>query len=586
MHFLKTNGIFLSSGLSILYGLIHLYSGVLLELFSTNKLLLDNFDSNLIVWIFERNYIAIKSFDFINFWNASSFYPHSNTLAYSDSMISGQLFYFPLRIIGLEPLTCIYFTLISIMVIAVISLDFLLTKYYEYSTIERLLFIIISLFALSMVNFFGHYQLIAFQLSPSFFVLLMSYLNKPSNKKLILLTILFIFISSFASYFAPMAFAISFLVMIFFYKFNLDKYKQLFKSLNEKDKKWICLSILVILIFFIIQIKPYLSIPKLNSFEDYMNVATQYSARPWSLIQASPKSLVYPMFEFKFVGIHGYWERAYFPGILGILSIILFYIFKFKEISYERYHNEAKLYSIFLISLYVLSLGPMIKIPSLLLELLKNSDELKNFKIHLPFYYLAKFLPGLENVRAPGRFGMMMTVSFAFMTIYVTRILTKKINKKNIIYSLLIIFFIYENQIKVTEYEYEMKNKEFIKHISVIIKKHEPTLTLPYTKASHLKTIKNYMDILNASNIHRGRTVAGYGARTTKESNEIAHIDNEYKSSKADIITIVNWSIENNIKYLIVLDDQYISDLMSLTNKKYKLKYKEKSRALFEINLK
>ena len=185
MHFLKTNGIFLSSGLAILYGLIHLYSGVLLELFSTNKLLFDNFDSNLIVWIFERNYIAIKSFDFINFWNASSFYPHSNTLAYSDSMISGQLFYFPLRIIGLQPLTCLYFTLISIMVIAVISLDFLLTKYYEYSTIERLLFIIISLFALSMVNFFGHYQLIAFQLSPSFFVLLMSYLNKPSNKKLI-----------------------------------------------------------------------------------------------------------------------------------------------------------------------------------------------------------------------------------------------------------------------------------------------------------------------------------------------------------------------------------------------------------------
>ena len=109
MHILKKNGIFFSSGVAIIYGLIHLYSDILLDIFSTNKLLFDNFDTNLIVWIFERNYIALKSFDLMNFWNASSFYPYSNTLAYSDSMISGQLFYFPLRLIGLEPLTCIYF---------------------------------------------------------------------------------------------------------------------------------------------------------------------------------------------------------------------------------------------------------------------------------------------------------------------------------------------------------------------------------------------------------------------------------------------------------------------------------------------
>lgn len=56
-----------------------------------NVLWASDFDPGLMYWIVEWGYhIFFEEFNSTNFWNANSFYPNSNTLAYSDGVRSGQ----------------------------------------------------------------------------------------------------------------------------------------------------------------------------------------------------------------------------------------------------------------------------------------------------------------------------------------------------------------------------------------------------------------------------------------------------------------------------------------------------------------
>jgi len=66
----------------------------------------DNFDPMLLKWILEWGYHSLFILnDPANFYNANSFFPHANSFAYSDALLSAQIVYSPLRLMGVYVLT-------------------------------------------------------------------------------------------------------------------------------------------------------------------------------------------------------------------------------------------------------------------------------------------------------------------------------------------------------------------------------------------------------------------------------------------------------------------------------------------------
>ena len=75
----------------------------------------DDFDGQLLYWIFNWGYHAISTGKWSSFFDANIFHPHPNTFAYSDSLLAAQLFYTPLRALGVAPVSAIHLTLILVV---------------------------------------------------------------------------------------------------------------------------------------------------------------------------------------------------------------------------------------------------------------------------------------------------------------------------------------------------------------------------------------------------------------------------------------------------------------------------------------
>src|SRR5450759_384042 len=100
----------------------------------------DNFDSKLIYWIVNWGYhILFEARQPLNFWNANSFFPESQTLAYSDSILSIQLLFSPLRAIGFQPLQSLYLSLAGFTIAGCFFTERALRRLGIFSNLEVIL---------------------------------------------------------------------------------------------------------------------------------------------------------------------------------------------------------------------------------------------------------------------------------------------------------------------------------------------------------------------------------------------------------------------------------------------------------------
>ncbi len=82
------------------------------------------YDPKFLYWTFQWVYHALfEQWDWLNLYNANQYFPHDNTLAFSDPMLSAMVLYAPLRWIGLAPLTAIYLTLMGICMVGSVLTD-------------------------------------------------------------------------------------------------------------------------------------------------------------------------------------------------------------------------------------------------------------------------------------------------------------------------------------------------------------------------------------------------------------------------------------------------------------------------------
>ncbi len=468
-----------------------------LETKGLNALWDDNFDSRLVLWIFERNYLSLTNLPFSEFWNANQFYPTEGSLAFSDSIIAGQIVYLPMRLMGYTPLESLYLTFFVIIFISTYLIVSIGHKILQLTVMEWIIFCFICQFSLTATNFLGHYQLFAFQLAPAFFLMLYSMLLLPTGKKLIGLTLLFITISSFATYFAPMSVSIVIIILTILVLFNRGKLLNIILSYSNY-KVSIIISAILLGLFFYVQLLPYVKIlgelPPQNMAETKV-----YSAKLMSLINApSPKSEIY-----KANIVNGYWEYSYFPGFVILFGSLIGIIFLI-----QIGEKDKKLLLIFLLilssSALILSYGPYFK----------SSLFGQEFIVPLPFYILAKILPGFENIRAPGRFGAFLTLPLAFFFISAVKEI-KIVRVRFLCVPIIFALIIYDSRVTARLYSFDATISPFYQKVKQVVNYREPTLILPLHKDSHLNTILNYMDQLHISNQTGLWVVAGYGAKST-----------------------------------------------------------------------
>lgn len=520
----------------------------------------DDFDSRLIYWIVNWGYhILFEQRQPFNFWNANSFYPNTMTLAYSDSLLGMQLLFAPLRMLGFSPLPSLYLTLAGLCIIGAVLTEYALHRTGYFSFAERLLITFSAHFSLSVTSFLVHYQLFGFQLAPSFFLFLYLYLRDLKRKDLFVLVSLFVVGISIAMYLAPMLFVLCILVSV---PLVLGQIKGLgIKQLLRKvGMRSVGIFVAGVLVIYFVQVKPYLEIAQgfpRQSFEE----TALYSADLSSiLVGVSKFSFWYGPIEYS---VYGAWEYAIFPGFvlltlsafygIGILGRLVkrYFISSRCNSAFQKLREDAisipgdfVLYmAILFVSAMVLSWGPYYK-----------SDH----SIRLPFFYLAEFVFGLSDVRAPGRFGMFIPLPLAVFAVTFLRISVIHRSAHRWIVLLFTFLIVVESFPRFSVFPFSVDGEGIYQRVSQEIKVGTPLLELPVFGRDHFETIRIAMQQLDGSTIHWGKLMVGYGSnKTTAQYKHLLYLDKLIQEDLADPIEILDFGRQYGISHFLIHLNHY-----------------------------
>jgi len=504
-----------------------------------NVLWADGFDSKLEYWIANWGYhILFEQKHPLSFWNANSFFPNRGTLAYSDSLLGMQLLFSPLRMLGIPPLTSLYMALAGVCIIGTILTQYALYRMGYFSLVERILITFCAHFSLSVISFFIHYQLFGFQLAPPFFLFLYLYLQELKERDLFILVSLFAIGISFAMYLAPMLFVLS-IPMCAPMVLKQIKYlgiPQLFQKIGVRGIGVVATSMLVL---YFVQVRPYFKIADTFSKQSFEETAI-YSANFFSIFTSFSKfSFWYSPTEDP---VYGAWEYAYFPGFVLLVLGGLYFVWTLGIIAKDRFilwrehsypdrvqqlrresnspiPSDFILYMVILfLSAIALSWGPYYKL---------------DHSIHFPFYYLSKFVFGLRDVRAPGRFGMFFALPLAVFVVAFLRISVSSNKVRHWVAFLVTLLIIVESFPAFPLYPFSVDSDGVYKRVCQVIKPGTLLIELPVLGKDNFETIKITMEQLDGSTIHWARLVVGYGAKTTSEYTALLETDRRIQDELA-----------------------------------------------------
>ena len=506
----------------------------------------DYTDAPLIYWIVNWGYhVLFELRQPLSFWNANSFYPHQLTLAYSDSILSIQLFFAPLRFLGVNPLMALYLSLGGVCI-----LGFLLTQYGLYrlnifSTAEVIFIAFAAHFGLSMVVFFVHYQLFGFQIAPAFFIFFYLYLRDYQLKDLLITLSLYVFGVLFAMYLAPMLFTIALISGIPLVLIRLRKRKPI-KYIQDIGLRGPLIAAGSAFILYWIQFRPYLEVG--NNFPAHSLAEKRvYSANLSSLITGI--SFFSKWYSSYAKDIYGAWEYEYFPGLvllgLSVLFVMLLfiYILRKKKNSFAELDPNLLLYlSIVFISSIVLSWGPLYK---------------PDHTIKLPYYYLSKIILGLNSVRAPGRFGMFIGLPLGVFAVYSLRLLIDNKKWRQVVASFFLCLLMVESLTAFPAYPFQLDPEGVYSSISQEIPSGTPLIELPVSGKDSIESARIASEQLKESTFYWGWLVTGYGGQTTPEFQELLNLDKDVQNDDSSPQVIITFAEKYKIHYLLIHFDRY-----------------------------
>lgn len=407
---------------SFLFLFSFVFRSLLLNL-STN--LIDWMDYPLMLWIMYQSISKILILDFSNFFSTNAFYPHTNTLFFSDLLLPQAVAALPFFALSKN-------LILSFNIVFIIT--FILNYLSSYLFWERifksaLLAFIGSIFLVFSPFFhleLSHFQMLSFW--PSLFCLYFLWEKEYKLKNLVIAG-LFLSLQFLTGVYLAVYLIIT--ILIFY----------LLQYLIPGKKKTALLGFFVVFIVFLsvcmIFIKGYSDTKKTYNIQRDIREYIQYSAHLSDYIFTnSINSLVHksaPMKTWNDLNKHFIGVLSSFPGFLffvlasaGLFSVI----WKKGEISLcITLNREKAFFAILMLCGFILSLGPRLSF---------NGNY-----AHIPLpFALYKILPLFEITRVPARWSFIFFFAVIFFSLAGIVKLQKKFKPAFIATLVLVIFFL------------------------------------------------------------------------------------------------------------------------------------------------
>lgn len=514
----------------------------------------DDYDARLLHWIAAWGYHAlVEGGSLSQFWNAPAFYPHSHTLAFSDSLISAQLFYTPLRLAGIGEFPSLYLTLALGSISACVLSSIALSRITGFTALEQALIIYASHFGLNIIGYLPHYQLFGFQFAFPYFLYLYLTLRDAQRFDLYACVVCFCLAVGFATYLGPMLATIT--AFLFVFTFLKPFRDRTFRGCIRK-LGWPSLAVAagMLALLFCVQLLPYLRVSSLMQPAS-IHEAAQYSARPFSLLAPvqGGNSLWYSP---RAVAQFGDAERAFFPGFLITYSMVLFLFLK-AGVNWRMIDLRTPLaaglppglvrYMVaLLVCSFVLALGPYIPPYSWLA---------------LPYQILSWIVPGLERVRAPGRFGIFIGLPAACLAVGLIRSLAVSEPSRRKIAALFAFLVLVESLPFYRTFAFEQDAKGAYRMLRNVMPPNSPLVELPVAGGDALRTLRRVTEQLHGTLIHQGKVMVGYGATSTAEAQALSVLDLQLQRGKSRPHDIVAFADRFEIRWFLIHLDRYTPQL-------------------------
>jgi len=184
-------------------------------------------------------------------------------------------------------------------------------------------------------------------------------------------------------------------------------------------------------------------------------------------------------------------------------------------------------------------------------------------EIKFPYYYLLKVFPGLDNIRAPGRFGMFISLPLSIFIVALVQIIFTSTKLKNLIVITLLVAVIIESLPSYDIYQLSTDPQGVYQKIAEIDLSEAPLIELPVKTEAHFATLHNILDQLVGSTYHWNKLFVGYGSKFPDEYYNFLRIDKQIQDYETTPRRMFNFGIRYGVtNYLIHLDeyDQEIAD--------------------------
>src|SRR3989344_3091040 len=363
----------------------------------------DWYDTPYIVWLIIQNTDKLKALNFIVLFNTNAFYPHHNTLFFSDTYLPQSLMALPVSFFTTNPIL-IFNLLFFAMLILNYFCAFLLWQ--QIFKKEKIAFFgaLLLVFSPFFTSTLSHFQLMAYFLFLFCFLCIFKNQDQPKIRYLVM---------------AGVSLALQFLAGVYlsvFLLFSLALY-YLIRLIVTKNIKLISKNLGVILLIFVlidgVFINKYLEVKKNYQVKRDIKEYIQYSAHVTDYIFSNNiNSLIHTsslIKKWNSFNKHNWGELAVFPGFL-LLTLSFLSLISLKKNQKEinigvRLNSERAFFLLLMLVGLIFSFGPRI--------------NFNGYYAHLPSPYtlIIKTLPFIEVVRVSARWSFIFYLGMIYFAL-------------------------------------------------------------------------------------------------------------------------------------------------------------------------
>lgn len=512
--------------------------------------LIDWLDYPFIVWVMNQNINHISSLDFANLFNTNAFYPHTNTLLFSDLILPQSIMALPFSVVLDNSILVFNLVFFATLILNYLS-SFLFWKIIFKNDVICFVGGILVVFSPFFHTQLSHFQMLSYW--PLFFSLY--FVFKDSHKpdiKYQIITGALLAIQFLASVY--LAIFLLF-VLSMYYLTNLiheRKFRHTFRRVAIVVFTFLILDAVFLNAYldtwsmYDIQREPSEYVKYSANLSDYM-----FSGKINSLIHESWIANRWNSFDKHTLG-----EKAVSPGFLlsicGLFGLITITKTESKaEIKFSL-SRERTFFLLLILGGFLFSLGP---------RLIFNGT---NSDIPLPYHFILKYIPLIDSIRTPARWSFLVYVGIIYFALVFIREIT---SRYKILVSIILLLIVVEYiPVRMSTHEEVHLTKQYQALKEICVDETQVLLEVPithYGAGDNIADGLNYISKIHLSSVyHECKMINGYSGYELPALYGLAG-DFYGLIEQGDVAVLVDFLRQQNITLVKFNEDKMVNERLT-----------------------